>query len=96
MAAVSERFRLPENYVDTLANYHTHKSVNSREQRTGLYLAILDLAHHLWPEISSEQACFCEEIIDSQEKLTILLDLKESQLQEIIDAARSSITSSEA
>lgn len=88
MAAVSERFRLPEPYVDTLANYHIHKPSTSLEQRTGHYFCILDLAHHLWPVVIDEEECFNEIIIDSQERLGILLDLNESQLQEIIEEAR--------
>ena len=88
MAAVSERFRLPEAYVDTLANFHTHKPTTSIEQRTGHYICILDLAHHLWPQVVTDSVCFAEEIVDSQEKLSILLDLSEMQLQEIIEEAR--------
>lgn len=87
MAAISERFRLPESYVDTLANFHIHKPTNSLEQRTGHYVCILDLAHHLWPAIANEAEIFTEEIIESQEKLTILLDLNENQLQQIIQEA---------
>jgi len=85
MAAVSERFRLPETYVDALANFHIHKPTNSLEQRIGHYLCILDLAHHLWPSVADEAGCFSEEIVESQEKLTILLDLNDTQLQEIIE-----------
>lgn len=88
MAAVSERFRLPENYVDTLANYHTHRAVSSTEMLTELYLCILDLAHHLWPEITREQTQFSETIVEGREKLSILLDLKEPTLQKIVESAR--------
>ncbi len=88
MAAVAERFRLPEPYVDTLANFHIHKPTTSLEQRTGHYYCILDLAHHLWPVVIGEDECISETIVDSQDKLTILLDLNESQLQEIIEEAR--------
>jgi len=88
MAAVSERFRLPEPYVDTLANYHIHKPTTSLKQRTGHYSCILDLAHYLWPMVIDEEAFFTEVIIDSQERLGILLDLNESQLQEIVSEAR--------
>ena len=87
MAAVSERFRLPETYIETLANYHIHKPTTSIGQRTGHYLCILDLAHHLWPQITNEGDCFAEEVVDSQEKLGILLDLNESQQQAIIEEA---------
>jgi len=88
MAAVSERFRLPELYVDILANYHSHKPTTSLNQRTSHYLCILDLAHHLWPMIANEDECFSEEIIDSQEKLGILLELNENQFQGIVEEAR--------
>ena len=89
MAAVSERFRLPAPYVDTLANFHTHKPTTSIGQGIGHYQCILDLAHHLWHQIANEDACFAEEIIDSQEKLGILLELNESQLQAIVEEALS-------
>lgn len=88
MAAISERFRLPETYVDVLANFHIHKPINSLEQRIGHYTCILDLAHHLWPSIANEAEYFPEEIVDSREKLSILLDLKEPQLEEIIAKAK--------
>ncbi len=88
MAAISERFRLPEPYVDTLANFHIHKPSTSLEQRTGHYSCILDLAHHLWPTVIGEDECFSEVIIDSQERLGILLDLNENQLLEIVEEAR--------
>ncbi len=87
MAAISERFRLPECYVDTLASYHSHPPVTELEAPIDHYLCILDLAHLLWPQITSEEAYFTEEVIDTQEKLSILLDLNEAQLQEIIEEA---------
>jgi len=95
MAAVSERFRLPEPYVDTLANFHIHKPTTSLEQRIGHYICILDLAHHLWPQIANEGECFTEEIVNSQERLCILLDLSETQLHEIVEEARTKKTSAE-
>jgi len=87
MAAISDRFRLPEAYLDTLANFHTHKPTTSPEQCTDHYLNILDLAHHLRPQIANEGECFAEEIVDSQEKLEILLELNESQQQAIVKEA---------
>ena len=87
MAAVSERFRLPEAYVDTLANFHTHKPTTSIDRHIDHYQCILDLAHHLWPQIANEGECFAEEIVDSQEKLGILLELNESQRQAIVEEA---------